>query len=260
MVCVHRRGDGRAAPRRAGVRLANAWAVRAIAAGERWWSLVDGSHGELPDPGASIVAATRVANGGTIHRTRDELAAIFARDADSAAQVAAVLPDEVSADQDWRAAALERGDLDTYHRDALQRVLRVITTLDANTRPAARDIAAVAAVLRDRRVRDMMFAFAVTDHAGPAQHLWSAMTRALSGSDRAETAALFAYNAYLQGGGPLAGMAVDAALDSDDQHAIADLLHRAFSHGIRPALLRRLADNAINMAAHLDVDLGPIRA
>ncbi|WP_328436952.1 DUF4192 domain-containing protein [Nocardia puris] len=247
-------------PRRAGMRLVEAYAVRSIAAGERWWSWVDDRHGEVPDPATSIMAVTRVANGGPIHRTRDELAEIFARDLNSAAQVAAVLPDEVSADQDRRAAALAGRDLDAYHRDALGRVLSVIDTVEADARPDARDIAAIAAVLRDRVIRDLMFALAITDHAPAAQRLWSAMTRSTTGRDRAAAATLFAYTAYLRGDTVLAGIAVHAALDADDQHPVAVLLDTIIGLGIRPARLRRLADDAIRAATNLGVDLGPTRA
>ncbi|MCP2298043.1 protein of unknown function (DUF4192) [Nocardia amikacinitolerans] len=124
---------------------------------------------------------------------------------------------------------------------------------------AAPEIAEVVAALRDRVVRDAMFALAASDHAAAAERLWLTLVRGLpSGRDRAEVAALLGYSAYFRGDGPFAGIALEAALEADPGNAMAILLETSLRAGMRPEQLRRLARSGYDAAAWLGVDLGPV--
>ncbi|MFE7800083.1 DUF4192 domain-containing protein [Nocardia sp. NPDC057440] len=239
-----------------GVILGGAWAVRAIDKDERWWSLPDAErHGALPDPATSMVTVAHVLDGRPIHRARSELTAMVAADGPLRAQVAAQLEDAVTAARDRYARAVRRGDPDGYHRRMLEHVLWQIANTEFGTRLTARELAELAAALRDRVVRDALFALAVGDHAASAERLWAELVRVLSDSDRADAAALLGYSAYVRGDGPLAGIAFQAALEADPSHPMAILLETALHAGMRPGQLRRLARSGLETAADLGIEL-----
>ncbi|WP_169812196.1 DUF4192 domain-containing protein [Nocardia xishanensis] len=240
------------------VTLTDAWAVPVIQARQRWWSLLDTDHqGTLPDPTTSMVTFAYVLNGRPIYRTRSQLTDMVAHDRDSAQEVAAHLEDAAGCDR--YVAAIRRADPDGYRRRALERVLYRVADLDSGAVPTARQMAELAVVLRDRMVRDALLALAVGEHATVAEQLWVTLVQSLPGHDRAEAAVLLAYSAYVRGDGPLAGIALGAALETDPSHSMAILLDTALRSGMRPQELRRLADHGLGIAGHLGVDLGPIR-
>ncbi|TQM32725.1 DUF4192 domain-containing protein [Nocardia bhagyanarayanae] len=241
------------------VTLAGAWAVSAIEAGQRWWSLLDTDHqGTLSDPTTSMVSFAYVLNGRPIHSTRSELTNLVTPDRDSTQEVTAHLEDALSAVHARYVAATRASDPESYYRRALEQVLYQIAALDSGDLPTAGQIAELAVVLRDRRVRDALLALAVGEHATAAEQLWVTLVRSLSGRDRAEAAVLLGYSAYVRGDGPLAGIALDAALETDPSHSMAILLDTALRSGMRPQELRRLADHGLGIAAELGIDLGPI--
>ncbi|MFX0581011.1 DUF4192 domain-containing protein [Nocardia nepalensis] len=241
-----------------GVFLEGAWAVRAIEAGQRWWSLLEANHrGALPDPATSMVTVAHVLHGRPIRRTRSELTDLVAPDHDLVEEVAALLDSAHAVAHERYAAAVRRGDPDEYHRRALELVLWQIADTESSGALTAMACAELAAALRDRTVRDALFALAVGEHAAAAENLWAALTRALSGSDRADAATLLAYSAYIGGDGPLAGVALQAALEADPAHSMAILLETALHTGMRPDTLRRLAYCGLGIAADLGIDLGP---
>ncbi|MGV9823470.1 DUF4192 domain-containing protein [Nocardia xishanensis] len=241
------------------VTLAGAWAVSAIEAGQRWWSLLDTDHqGTLSDPSTSMVSFAYVLNGRPIHRTRSQLIDLVAQDRVSAQEVAAHLEDALSAGHDRYLAASRPGNPERYHRRALEQVLYQIADLDSGVPPTARQMAELAVALRDRTVRDALFALAVGEYAAATEQLWVILVRSLSGRDRAEAAVLLGYSAYVRGEGPLAGIALDAALETDPSHSMAIGLDTALRNGMRPQELRRLADHGLGIADGLGIDLGPI--
>ncbi|WP_433709665.1 DUF4192 domain-containing protein [Nocardia sp. CA-084685] len=237
--------------------LEGAWAVQAIEKDQRWWSLLEANRrGMLPDPAASMVTVAHVLNGRPIRSDRSELTDLVTPDHELAQQVTAFLDTACALAHERYATAVRRGDPDGYHRRALENILWQIADTDSGgalTAPACADLAAA---LRDRTVRDSLFALAVGEHAAAAENLWAALTRALPGSDRADAATLLAYSAYLRGDGPLAGVALQAALDADPAHSMAILLETALRTGLRPEVLRRLAYSGLGIAAELGIDLG----
>ncbi len=244
---------------RAEVYLEGAWAVRAVEADQRWWSLLDANHhGTLPDPATSMVTVAHVLEGRPIRGTRSELTALVAPDEELAHQIAAHLDSARVLAHERYAAAVRRGDPDGYRRRALEHVLWQIANIDSGVTLTAQEYAELAAALRDRTVRDSLFGLAVGDHAAPAETLWVALTHALSGSDRADAATLLGYSAYIRGDGPLAGIALQAALEADPAHSMASLLEISLRTGMRPDTLRRLAYCGLGIAADLGIDLGPV--
>ncbi|WP_324198734.1 DUF4192 domain-containing protein [Nocardia amamiensis] len=241
----------------ADIALGGVWATREIAAGQRWWTLTGPDRrGVLRDPAASMVALTHVLDGRPIRGSRSELTDLVAVDPLSCTEVAAHLDNALTLARERFARAARRGDPDEYSRQALDYVLWQIANVASGTALMAPELAKLAAALRDRAVRDTMFALAVGDHAAAAEALWGALTRALSGPDRAEAAALLGYSAYVRGDGPLAGIALEAALEADPGHPMAVLLDTSLRLGMRPEQLRRLARSGYQTAAGLGVDLG----
>ncbi len=239
------------------IALAGAWAVCAIEAEEGWWSLLGPDRrGALPDPATSVVALSNVLDGKHVRGSRAELTAMVVEDIELQDQVASLLDSAVAVARDRYARAVRRGDPSSYSREALDYVLWQIANTESGGQLMVPEIAELAAALRDRAVRDTMFALAVGDHAVAAEGLWAALTRALTGRDRAEAAALLGYSAYVRGDGPLAGIALDAALDADPDHPLATLLETSLHLGMRPDQLRRLARSGYDTAADLGIDLG----
>ncbi|MFC9433358.1 DUF4192 domain-containing protein [Nocardia sp. NPDC057030] len=239
------------------IALTGAWAVRAIEPEQHWWSLLGPDReGTLPDPSASSVALSHVLDGRQIRGSRAELTALVAEDVEVRDQVAAILDGALSVARDRYARAVRRGDPSDYSRQALDYVLWQIANTESGVQLMVPELAELAAALRDRAVRDAMFALAVGDHAVAAEGLWAALTRALTGRDRAEAASLLGYSAYVRGDGPLAGIALEAALDADPDHPLATLLEASLMVGMRPDQLRRLARSGYDTAADLGIDLG----
>ncbi|WP_280405209.1 DUF4192 domain-containing protein [Nocardia brasiliensis] len=239
------------------IALAGAWAAREIRPGERWWSLFgEQRSGLLADPATSAVALSQVLDGRPVLGSRAELAAMVTEDVALQDEVAALLDTALAIARERYARAVRRGEPDAYSRQALEYVLWQVANLESDNEPMARELAELAAALRDRTVRDAMFALAVGDHAAAAEALWAALTRALRGRDRAEAAALLGYSAYARGDGPLAGIALEAALTADPDHPMALLLETSLSLGMRPEQMRRLARSGYHAAADLGIDLG----
>lgn len=241
-----------------GIQLDAAWAVRAIAVDQRWWSVPEANeYGRVPDPASSMVTLSRVLDGRQLCGSRAELAAILAADPGLGTAVAAQLDRALGAAHDRYVHAVRRGDPNSYSRWELERMLFQIACTASGAVLEAPELAELAAALRDRAVRDTMFALALGDHAAAAERLLVLLVRSLSGTDRAEAAALLGYSAYVRGDGPFAGVALEAALTADPAHALAMLLETALRTGLRPDRLRRLARSGYEHATDLGIDIGP---
>lgn len=244
-----------------GITLAAAWAVRAIEDEQDWWYLLGSpQRGVLPDPDATTLAKVRARDGQPIRGSRAELTALVAEDAELQAAVAALLDGALADARMRQAAAVRRGDPAAYSRRALEYVLWQIASVESGQQLMAPEFAEIAVALRDRSVRDAMFAVAVGEHARAAEALWSELARVLSGPDRAQSAALLAYSTYVRGDGPLAGIALEAALSTDPDHALALLLHTCLSLGMRPEKLQRLARSGVQSADDLGIELASFPA
>ncbi|GGK95183.1 hypothetical protein GCM10011588_06880 [Nocardia jinanensis] len=236
-----------------------AWATRSIAAGHLWWSVAGPPRqGRISDPAASTVTLGRVLEGRPIRRSRDELTGLVAPDGALREQVSSELAGARDRAKDRYVAAAQQGDPAGYLRGELSTVLWLIANAESGGGLGSRELAQIAVALRDREIRDSVFAVADTVHAEATESLLARLTRALDGADRAEAATLLGFFAYVRGDGPFAGIALDVALDSDPHHSMAALLHTALEAGMRPERLRDLAQCGRDTAAALGVDLAGV--
>ncbi|WP_152649417.1 DUF4192 domain-containing protein [Nocardia seriolae] len=232
------------------------WCVREIAAGGLWWSLSQARQtGIVPDPAASPVAVQRVLQASALYRRRSEVVDVVAIDTTSRDQVAQLL-DEVAAEAHQRfVRALRIDNPDAYTRMALWRVMAVLKRAGDLGPYSPRDLAEVAVALRDSTVRDALFGVPNGSYCAVAERLWTMLTRALSGPDRAGAATMLAFHAYLRGDGVLAGVALDAALAADPEYRMAFILDYALRTAMHPDRLQRVVRSGVGIAADLRVDI-----
>ncbi|MFE3023519.1 DUF4192 domain-containing protein [Nocardia tengchongensis] len=240
------------------VPLAGAWAVQAIGARLPWWTLSGPwSRGLQHDPATSLVTVRHVLDGRPLRGSRRELTDVLAVDPVARDATAAALDIAATAAARRLARLVRHGDPRAQLRFELCRVLRYLERVEAGTRLTPAEMADLAVALRDPALRDIMYGLAPGPRADGAEVLWAQLARALPDPDRAEAAALLGYCAYARGDGPLAGVALDAALRSDPQHRMATLLELGLQTGMPPERLQRLADSGRETAADLGVRLGP---
>ncbi len=96
------------------------------------------------------------------------------------------------------------------------------------------DVARVAWGLRDVRVRDRALGLALGPHAAAAEQLWTECARRAPGQLDAAPATLLAVSAWLRGDGAMARIALDRALDSQPDYALAGLLSQGMEVGLSP--------------------------
>ncbi|MGW4241838.1 DUF4192 domain-containing protein [Nocardia sp. NPDC004722] len=167
------------------------------------------------------------------------------------AEVAAALPDAVTAAAQRLAAALRRDDPNSDSRESLRTVLGHIVSAAADNPPSARAVADIAVALRDKVVRDVMFGLTGGSHAAAAEKMWARLTRSLPAPDRAEAAALLCFFAYARDDLAVARYAVDVALKADPDHTMARLLETGLVFGMPAAKLARLTQTGRELAADL---------
>ncbi|MFD4294856.1 DUF4192 domain-containing protein [Rhodococcus sp. NPDC058505] len=235
----------------AGVMLTAVHATPSIEAGRPWWGILgDPRCGRLPDPTASTVAAEQVLRGRPILASRAELARILhplpRRDRLRMARLLAVARHPAS-------RAVPRRD-----RAALEFALTRIATVASTGYLTDDEIVALSVVLERPAVRDSLLGLAVTAEADAADQTWIVLARALPGPARAEPAALLGFSSYVRGNGPLAGVALAAALAANPDHRLAGLLDHALATGIRPGKIADLAGTGHRAAADLGVALPPV--
>lgn len=219
-----------------GVRLMDAVMVDRVEAGGRW-RCVDGcgKAGVLGDPGSSAAAAAAVVAGRRMYGTREELAALVAVDVERAAAVAPLLAGAGGA-VDEVAVAVRQAVA------AVRRVGRGAVLSDI-------DLARIGASLVDVRVRDALFTLVDSEEASAAETLWSQLARALPQPYRSEALCLIGFSAFSRGEGPLAGVALEAALAEDPAHRMAGMLDCALQNGIRPEEIRNLIRHHVSALA-----------
>ncbi len=243
----------------AGTELIAAHVTRAIVAGERWWSLLgDSRRGCVADPSASSVAAAHVLEGRQIRTSRGELAGLLKsgdlREVRTVAEYLDATTD--SAILDLVLATRTTDPLAASRRD-LERVLWQISMHASGERLLAPEIAELGVALTVLAVRDAVLGLAVGDLASDAEQLWLLLTQLLPDPYRAEAATLLGYFAYVRGDGPFAGVALTAALESNPDHRLANMLDMALQAGMRPESMRTVADAGIDCARDLGVTLPP---
>jgi hypothetical protein len=237
-----------------GVTLSASFATTEIARGVKWFGIGEPRWaGVVADPDTSEVTVAQVYAGRQIRRSRRDVEALVAADADRQAQVRALL--RAAAASGDLEASLDAAGGDAYHRRKLEEVLRQIANLAAGEPLLAVELAELGMALRRTVVRDSLLALAAGDMAAAAERLWMALTRALPEPERAEPAVLLAYSALLRGDGTLTGIALDAALDAAPWHRLAILLERSLNVAIDRARLLEPALVGYDTALALGVRL-----
>lgn len=240
-----------------GVRLAQAHVVDRIEAGGSWYC-VDGcgAHGAVDDPAASPLAAAAVVDGRRLYGRRADLQAVVAlSDPSHAAGLAGALTAGAE-----RRNALWTSDPDGCGRTDVERVVTLAARVSVGGRVDDDDLVTVACSLTDVAVRDTLYALAVGSQAAAAESLWGLLARTLPDPWRVEPLVLLAFSAYARGDGPLAGIALDMALQADPDHRMAGMLDTALQSGMRPEQIRQLAGTGYRLARRLGVRLPPRRA
>ncbi len=236
------------------------WAVQVvdrIAAGGRW-HCVDGcgAGGLIDDPSASPVAAAAVLDGRRLYARRADLQAVVAvGDAGHSADLAVALAECAAS----RAVAHD-ADPDGCGRHDVEETMAAAARLAGGQEVADTELARLGCALADVQVRDTLYALAVGENAGEAESLWALLSRTLPAPWRVEALVLLAFSAYARGDGPLAGVALEAALRCAPDHRMAGMLDAALQSGLRPERIRELALTGYRLAERLGVQLPPRRA
>ena len=246
----------RAACEAVGTDLVSAHHVPRTVAGVAWSSYGSTRTGWLPDPRSSPVATEHVLRGRVIRGSRSEVDAILVPDGpERTGQVGLALDAELVRVGQRRAAGAA-----SCSRELLERVLAAVAR--AADGPGelleVAEVAALGAALTDLQVRDACFALAGGDHADAAERLWTVLVRALPVPELAEPAVLLAHSAYAWGEGPVAGVALQVALDADPAHRMAGLLASSLGAGLPPHSVQALSGTAHAIAAALGVHLPPV--
>lgn len=244
---------------RQGVDLLDSFVTAEIAEGCEWFSLLpDGMCGRQSDPTSSRVALAQVLGGKVIRASRDELEKLVEVDRPgNRDRIEALIAESYDCDTGSRDLAGERCDPRSGHRRELEFVLDQIALLASGEEPGAQTCAGLALALTNVLVRDCLLALAVGECADDAERMWMLLSRKLPDPERAAPAALLGFSAYVRGDGPLAGVALGAALDSNPDHNLARMLDVALQSGIRPAAVRELADVGFDCARTLGVEIPP---
>ena len=220
--------------------------VPEIATGATWRCIQDecGASGVIDDPQATPMALAAVLAGRPIFRTRDELVSLITPSPAAVAALTPVLDDYIPTSDD-----------DEEPRRAVEALLAAMDDVEGGTIPDIATLAALAAPLTDVRVRDMLFATALSKRADAAEQLWLAMARVLPPRHRAEALVLLGYSSYARGNGPLAGVAFAAALADNSEHSLARLLDEALQSGASPKVLHAAAESSYRIAEAFGVAL-----
>ncbi len=225
-----------------GIALREALLVRA----GRWWSYdcphaccAPGAGTPVPG-GTSALAAASVAAGQVVAGSREELVARIAPRSGAAADRMATVVVEVGEElaalvaRAGRDAVAERGT--TWLADALRRCARAA----GPDRPPDAEVARVLWALRDVRVRDRALGLALGPGAAAVELLWTECTRRAPAPLDAAPATLLAVSAWLRGDGAMARIALDRALGSQPDYALAGLLAQGLEAGLSPGDLRTM--------------------
>ncbi|CCG04208.1 DUF4192 domain-containing protein [Blastococcus saxobsidens] len=98
--------------------------------------------------------------------------------------------------------------------------------------------------LRDPQVRDSALQLALGADAAAAETLWTECTRRAPAPLDAAPATLLAVSVWLRGDGAMANVALDRAMDSDPDLALARLLSQGLAACLPPRELRALLEQA----------------
>lgn len=235
-----------------GIELLAAHVVDRVAAGGRW-HCVDrcGDAGTVADPTASPLALAAVLDGRRLYARRADLQEVVeVTDPARTGALAEVVVGRKPEPSD-RPDAAARADIEA--------TIAAAGRLADGNALGDDELARLAWALTDLRVRDTLYALAVGENAAQAESLWALLSRTLPEPWRVEALVQLAFSAYTRGDGPLAGVSLEAALQTDPTHRMAGMLDTALQSGLRPEKIRDLAVTSFRLAERLRVQLPPMR-
>lgn len=214
-----------------GVSLVGSYLVDRVAAGGRWaCSDGCGRAGVLKDPQSSILAVASAVAGRRMYGTRAAIVELLAVDVPRAAVLSTLID--------------AAGDQMGSSEESIREAIAVIQQLDDGNEPVTDEaLARVGVSLVRPLVRDTLLTLSGSDLDAAAEALWMLLARILPPALRAEALAMIAFGAYARGDGPLAGEAVNTALEINPRHGLGTLLKAALCGGITPAQIRTLLDS-----------------
>ncbi|HUL97899.1 MAG TPA: DUF4192 domain-containing protein [Mycobacterium sp.] len=226
--------------------------VDRIAAGGRWHCAdMCGARGIVDDPSSSPLAMAAVLDGRRLYARREDLLQVI--DVTDTARVQRL------ARRIRRRLKARDGSGDHSARGDVEFAIALAAKVGAGADPSDAQVAEMACALADIDVRDTLFALAIGDKAAEAETLWAGLSRVLPMPWRVEALVLLAFSAYARGDGPLAGVALEAALRCSGEHRMASMLDTALQSGLRPEKVRELAASSYRVADRLGVSLPPRR-
>lgn len=211
--------------RRQGIAVGSTNWAAATSAGAPWRAYGLAEHGVVPDPGSTVFAAECAYFGLVTHASREEMEESIALQA---------APEVLKA----RAERLDglREDVNQPNPylvyDAISRAHRNELHLDED------EILQIGWTLTFYDIRDNYIKYCLDKGSRAAQQVWLMLMRELPAPWRAEPGALFAACAYVQGDGPLAGVALDNILESVPAHGLSTLINGFLQSGMPPADFR----------------------
>lgn len=214
----------------------------------RYWSLTCQDEtccppeGRRYDPGSHPAAATMADAGLPVYPDREALARTLQRPAGSADAVMRATSQAVARLSDLVGKATAEGDRDPkllvarIGRREVQRAIRLYRSGGSITR--IDQLAWLAVLLADLRVRDDAWARMVPAHHEHHRRLWTDVLRGAAKTYAAAPASLLAFTAWQEGNGALATMAVERALAADPAYSMAQLLAGAVAAALPPSAAR----------------------
>lgn len=235
-----------------GIELFAVHVVDRVAAGGRWHCADGcGNAGVVEDPVSSPVTMAAVLDGRRLYARRADLVDVVAVTDPQRAEALRPAIEKRAAPVDYPGRPDAEVRADVEHAVAC-------TSGSADGSPLTDDDAVrLACAVADSRVRDTLYALAVGENAASAESVWATLTRTLPAPWRVEALVLLAFSAYARGDGPLAGVALQAALDVDSGHRMAGMLDAALQSGMRPDRIRELALTGYQLAERLGVQMPP---
>ncbi|MFE5642968.1 DUF4192 domain-containing protein [Rhodococcus sp. NPDC056516] len=231
------------------VELADVLCTAAIESGRPWASVMRSIHrGTVPDPASSPVAAAQVLGGRVIRSSREELVHWVhgaGRNHETIARLIA------GGRESSAYGGGSGGDAAVQRRVDL--VLEHVRRAEAGSYPDPQECADLVVALTDVHVRDVVLGLAITSVAAAAEQLWLVLTHEVPSPERAWPATLLGFFAYVRGDGPLAGVALSAALSADSEHTLAGLLDLSLQSGVRPDGIRDLAAVGLSIGESLGI-------
>ena len=235
-----------------GVQVVTGVIVDRVAAGGRW-RCADGCgrRGRVDDPRLSPLAVAAVVEGRRLYPRRTDLAAtVEIADPDRTAELEPLLAAAAEA-----AGAERRTAPQACARREVEAAIELAQRLQSGRPLDDERLVAVGQSLTNIAVRDVLYGLAVGELADAAEELWETFARVLPGPWRVEALGLLAFSAYARGDGPLAGIALEAALRANPVHRMSVMLDSAMRGGLRPEDIRSLSRASYRQAAQIGVTL-----